>query len=394
MPIRFRDLLCLLSVAIAGAFLAAAAVAAPGPATQSHAVVPRPIAAASWHGRPIRHRDQAGPALAAATHVSQEPVLRFGAGYAQPGGSRRVMEVQRLLRAIGYRPGPVDGMFGPLTRASVQWFQIKHGLRPTGAVDPVALALLRTRARGEMPLTVHPAPPLMSAPAEAPARPASRPAAPDHSSPASARRVGALAAAAAVLLAILTIPLLARRRRRAARPQAAKPEPSPPPVPVQASVTAVPDMHVLGYASGRNRGESRRQAQTIEQACAEHGWALAQIVTERRTSAADRRRRPGLRFALQQLERGAGTRLVTARLRDVGRTRRELAALLGWCAHTGIELVALDVGLDTSTPAGRRAARELVQPAKRLRNARTRVRSGFTRARRAAERTLAPSSSP
>src|SRR5919198_648968 len=111
----------------------------------------QPLPSASWHGRPIQQPQRDGT-LGAQTVAGGRAPLKAGAGYGNPGGSQDVREVQRLLRRIGYRPGPVDGLYGPLTRSSVQWFQIKHGLRPTGTVGAVELSLLRLRAVGKSPL--------------------------------------------------------------------------------------------------------------------------------------------------------------------------------------------------------------------------------------------------
>ena len=38
--------------------------------------------------------------------------------------------------SIGYDPGPIDGIFGPLTRSAVVKFQIDNGLVPDGIVGP------------------------------------------------------------------------------------------------------------------------------------------------------------------------------------------------------------------------------------------------------------------
>src|SRR3954468_23164292 len=120
----------------------------------------RPLPAASWHGRPIRHPQPVpgAAALAAWSPRGVRPALRIGAGYGRPNGLAAVRRVQRLLHRIGYRSGPVDGLFGPRTRASVQWFQIKHGLRPTGEAGSATVALLRLRAAGAA-LSPHAGPP-------------------------------------------------------------------------------------------------------------------------------------------------------------------------------------------------------------------------------------------
>jgi hypothetical protein len=332
--------------------------------------------------------------MAANRGATSKP-LAFGMGYGRPDGSPRVREVQRLLLSIGYRPGPVDGLYGPLTRASVQWFQLKHSLRPSGAVDAATLALLRMRSRGasptETPTTAPPqsaAPPAQPAKGPKPAVPAHAPAPAPVAAPAThaqthkssrspaapALIVGALAALA--LLAAMLLLLLRRRREEgpppAAEPeQAAEPEPEPPLAPkpppliparpptAGRAVAAKPSERVVGYTAGRHPRDLRHQSEAIERACSEHGWALAQVVRERRNG---NDHRPGLRFALEQLADGAGSRLVACRVGDLGRNPDELAALLGWCARTGVELVALDVGLDTGTRGGRLVARSFVTP--------------------------------
>ena len=57
-------------------------------------------------------------------------------GLCQPGGLAPVRDVQRLLRRLGDAPGPIDGLYGPLTSAAVQRFQEAHGLAADGVVGP------------------------------------------------------------------------------------------------------------------------------------------------------------------------------------------------------------------------------------------------------------------
>jgi peptidoglycan hydrolase-like protein with peptidoglycan-binding domain len=47
-----------------------------------------------------------------------------------------VRTVQRALKAEGFNPGPIDGLYGLQTVAAVNAFQITHGLVPDGEVGP------------------------------------------------------------------------------------------------------------------------------------------------------------------------------------------------------------------------------------------------------------------
>jgi hypothetical protein len=417
MQTGFRSCASALALSSALAVFASPAAAVPTNNSGQTAAAPKPIPAASWHGRPIQRPDRAGIALIAVNRGAASKPLAFGTGYGRPNGSPQVREIQRLLLRVGYRPGPVDGMFGPLTRASVQWFQIKHSLRPSGAVDAATLALLRLRSRGDYPPgTPTTAPPEPAAPSAQPVAggkpaahsPAPAPAAQIRAHNSSRGSVAPAVIAGAVaglaLLAAGLLLLVTRRRRREAPPSAPEPPTSPeppaadkpPPVvpahPTRArgrSIAPRPSERVVGYTTGRRPRDLRHQAEAIERACSEHGWALAQVVRERGNGNGQR---PGLRFALEQLADGAGTRLVACRADDVGRTRDELAAVLGWCARNRVELVALDIGLDTGTRDGRLVARSLMAPGRRSRFARSlRRRRGNAPG---VDGELAPSSSP
>jgi peptidoglycan hydrolase-like protein with peptidoglycan-binding domain len=62
------------------------------------------------------------------TTVTASGILREGSRGAD------VQRVQELLVAVGYAPGPADGIFGPKTKLSVLAFQDDHGLRVDGLV--------------------------------------------------------------------------------------------------------------------------------------------------------------------------------------------------------------------------------------------------------------------
>ena len=106
------------------------------------------IPSAGWHGRPIRQ-----PRRRAATPVRAERPPRgweagpasLGTGTHRAAGSQRVRELQWRLRALGYRPGPIDGIFGPRTRAAVGWFQVKHGFHVDGRASFAVVRHLRDR---------------------------------------------------------------------------------------------------------------------------------------------------------------------------------------------------------------------------------------------------------
>ena len=180
---------------------------------------PEATASAGWHGRAIQNPrprlrvvDVQWPKGWSAGPVG------FRSGYTRPGGSERVREVQRRLVKLGYRPGPVDGLFGPRTRAATQWFQFKHALPTNGRVNRSTLTVLTARS-DHKPLPTKPrerrtettppsdttAPALAPPPATAPVQAAGRRQLRQDRARAAAARAGPRA----------------RRHRRAARARAA-----------------------------------------------------------------------------------------------------------------------------------------------------------------------------
>lgn len=69
--------------------------------------------------------------------------------------------------------------------------------------------------------------------------------------------------------------------------------------------------------------------------------------------------RDGLSETLERISAGEAPALLVARLADAAGSLRELVALLDWLDGCDGELMALDVGLDTATPAGANVARVL-----------------------------------
>ncbi|MDQ6728830.1 MAG: peptidoglycan-binding protein [Actinomycetota bacterium] len=102
-----------------------------------------------------------GPAIRRSRHlaaraVAQRPGAGFlapGSGYQQAAGSGRVRVrvLQRRLAARGFAPGPIDGLYGPLTARAVIDFQAAHGLRIDGVAGPETLTRLHVTVPGSPP---------------------------------------------------------------------------------------------------------------------------------------------------------------------------------------------------------------------------------------------------
>jgi peptidoglycan hydrolase-like protein with peptidoglycan-binding domain len=85
----------------------------------------------------------AGPRTLAVLRASA-PVLFPGSGYVS-GGSGVVRGLQVWLVRAGFSPGPVDGLYGPLTEQAVRRYQSAHGLRVDGVAGRRTFAELLGR---------------------------------------------------------------------------------------------------------------------------------------------------------------------------------------------------------------------------------------------------------
>jgi hypothetical protein len=72
--------------------------------------------------------------------VDQE-VVRVQVGHLDP--IDEVSGLQARLKNLGYDPGPLDGMDGPLTRSAVKAFQMENDLEVDGIAGPKTLGKLR-----------------------------------------------------------------------------------------------------------------------------------------------------------------------------------------------------------------------------------------------------------
>jgi DNA invertase Pin-like site-specific DNA recombinase/peptidoglycan hydrolase-like protein with peptidoglycan-binding domain len=116
----------------------------------------------------------------------------------------------------------------------------------------------------------------------------------------------------------------------------------------------------------------------IEAACERSDWELMEVVTDRENGVSSLER-PGLARALEQIAAGHARGLVVSDLRRLSRSIIDLGALVEWFRDAQAALVALDLGIDTSTPSGHELAATLVKLSgwERERIAR-RTRSGLT----------------
>lgn len=61
----------------------------------------------------------------------------------------KIVEVQQALAARGYRPGPLDGVWGRQSISALKAFQADSGLDPDGVLGPRTMAALVPEAVGE-----------------------------------------------------------------------------------------------------------------------------------------------------------------------------------------------------------------------------------------------------
>ena len=361
------------------------------------------------------------PAAAhAASRHATKPVLAEGVGMrAQP--SVRVRELQRALVRRGYSVGAsgADGRFGPRTRAAVRRAQRRHHVKVDGVVGPRTRAALglgarSARAAGEhrrasttkqrasntrpatsvatapTPAASTPAPtPAASTPAPTPAAstpaptPAANTPAPVPLSTSSSTSPFLIIGPLVVLItALFAFVHMRQHRRHAARiaayqlgtyipPSLQQPGPEEPVAEAteEQSPAAVPGpppssgsrfgngARVIGYVTDQSAAAGRTPELDIERACQRSGWQLAEIVRDRDNGSI--LERPGMSRALERITTGDAQGLVISDGRLLSRSA-DFATFVRWFRDADATLIALDLGLDTSTPEGRRLAGSLI----------------------------------
>jgi DNA invertase Pin-like site-specific DNA recombinase len=123
-------------------------------------------------------------------------------------------------------------------------------------------------------------------------------------------------------------------------------------------------MRVLGYVrvSTEEQADSRAgieaQRAAILAEAGRRGWKLLEVVEDAGYSGRDLRR-PGVQEALSVLAEGGADALVVAKLDRLSRSMLDFASLMNAAHEQGWALVALDLGVDTSTPSGEMMANVL-----------------------------------
>jgi DNA invertase Pin-like site-specific DNA recombinase/peptidoglycan hydrolase-like protein with peptidoglycan-binding domain len=335
--------------------------------------------------------------IAADAAGSQKELLARGAGYTDKQENTRVKAVQRKLRRLGHRPGPVDGLYGPLTEGSVRRFQHAARVQVDGIVGPrtsqalvtagqrlrvaqraqnrrvaerrrvakrktvkrrVQAAMANLFAVGLRPETVR----------------GERPEAAedDENQPVSGALIAvvlmgsALAAAAARMTpskgssngaAVAPLPAAVPPKRALAAVEA--PAPAPPPAPARViGYVSVPEAEQL------DRELLNRQIADIHRVCDQRGWTLAEMVRDVEGARGTSRDRPGLQYALGLMADGDAGCLVVSQMRRLSRAAADIGTILRSIAGSRGRLVALDLDIDTATKDGRKAANALISMSK------------------------------
>lgn len=94
------------------------------------------------------------------------------------------------------------------------------------------------------------------------------------------------------------------------------------------------------------------QAAICEDYCARNRLEIVEFKTEIQ-SGKSTRRRPVLAAALESLRKGEAEVLIASNVSRLSRSIGDLVGLIAEADKRGYSVVALDTGLDTSTPAGR-----------------------------------------
>jgi DNA invertase Pin-like site-specific DNA recombinase len=118
---------------------------------------------------------------------------------------------------------------------------------------------------------------------------------------------------------------------------------------------------VIGYVTvspDSSSADAVRSSEAIQATCERSQWNLLEVVADRENGRV--LERPGLVYALRRIAEGYASGLVISDLQRLSRSIVDLGALMAWFRHANATLIALDLGIDTSTPEGDRVATTLI----------------------------------
>lgn len=121
-------------------------------------------------------------------------------------------------------------------------------------------------------------------------------------------------------------------------------------------------MNVIGYVRVSTDDQARSglgieaQRRAIHAAAEREGWNLVDVIVDEGRSAKSLDR-PGLLEAVERVARGEANAIAVSKLDRLTRSLVGLADLIDWGERVGAGIVALDLGLDTSSSTGRLIAR-------------------------------------
>ena len=347
-----------------------------------------------------------------AVKMADAAPLDRGDGFGnQKSEARHVRTLQKSLKRLGWRPGPVDGLFGPRTESALLAFQAATGLSTDGAAGPrtwralgrslgVRTLQVRLRRAGMRPGPVDG----LYGPRTTAAvnrlerarritaranKPALRPALVRASWGATAIPLtGDLQSGSGgglpLVLALIALSLVmgsllgglfVRGRGLPGRLQPLGPsEPNARALargglsrPTRGTITSAgprEPVQAIGYVSipkaDADRGLLDEQASAIEHLCRKRGWELLHVVRDVENGHPKGLERPGLQYALERMAEGKASCLIVSELERLSRSAADLGQIVEWVVDNECRLVAMDLQLDTDSSSGRLTARTLM----------------------------------
>jgi DNA invertase Pin-like site-specific DNA recombinase len=114
---------------------------------------------------------------------------------------------------------------------------------------------------------------------------------------------------------------------------------------------AIAYCRVSTQEQGRDGLGADAQRAKVTEACSARGWELVDVATDV-ASGKSTNRRPAFQAALERLDAGEADALVVSKLDRLSRSMLDFATLMERARSNHWTIVALDLGVDTSTPSG------------------------------------------